>query len=119
MKKSFLLIGFLASMSMLVAQEQTQILEEGDIVTLGVPQGPEYQNIDFPRKNIIIKRGAIPNFNALVGEQLVVDRIETDKKGNIKTLLRRKDGLNFFRFFPTVKADVSKAMENGELRMSY
>lgn len=107
---------FLMAMPIIIAQEYHQ-LNKGDIVTLGYPNGPDYQYLDFPRKNIIIKRGAIPTFNALIGKKLVVDQIETDKKGKTRAVLRRKDGLNFFKFYPTFTADVEGALADGELRI--
>lgn len=108
-------MAFLSAMAMLHAQNN-KILAEGDIVTLGAPHGTDYQHIDFRRKNIIIKHGAIPNFKALIGKKLVVERIERDKNGKALALMRRKDGLNFFRFYPTVRVEISKALESGEIR---
>lgn len=110
-------MAFLAAMTTSHAQESTQILVEGDIVTLGEPQGSDYQHIDFPRKNFIIKHGAIANFNALVGKKLVVEGIEMNKNGTPEAVLRRKDGLKFFRFYPTVTADVQGALVDGELKI--
>lgn len=115
MRNSFLFILFLATASMLSAQTTSQVLTKGETVVLGKPSGADYQNIDFPKKNIIIKRGAIPNFNALVGEKLIVENIETDKNGNSKAILKRKDGRKFFRFYQTVEADLSMALENREI----
>lgn len=115
MRKSFFFMVLLATISMLYAQETSQVLNEGDVITLGPPSGFHYQNIDFPRKNLIIKRGAIPNFNALIGEKLIVEHIETDKNGKTQAVLKRKDGLNFFRFYPTVNARVTKALVSGEI----
>jgi len=116
MRKSILIMAFLAAIPMLPAQETSQILSEGDVVIIGSPKGSNYQHLDFPRKNIIIKRGAIANFNNLIGLKLVVERIETDKNGNTEAVLKRKDGLNFFRFYPRVKADMEKALAEGEIK---
>ena len=116
MRKSFLFRAFLAAMPMLYAQGTSQTLTEGDIVTLGTPQGSDYRHLEFPRKNIIVKRGAIANFNNLIGEKLVIERIETDKNGNTEAVLKRKDGLNFFRFYPSVTADLEKALADGEIK---
>lgn len=118
MRKSVLVLAFFLCLGgMLKAQDTGTTISEGDIVELGKAPGSNYQHIDFPRKNFIIKRGAIANFNALVGKKLVVARIETDKNGNPEAVLKRKDGRNFFRFYPTVKAEVSKALQNGELKL--
>lgn len=115
MRKAYLFMVLLAAVPMLNAQENTQVPNTGDVFILGSPSGSSYDNIDFPRKNIIIKRGAIPNFKALIGKKLIVTHIETDKNGDAQAVLKRKDGLNFFRFYPTVRAEVSQALQNGEL----
>ncbi|MBT8314298.1 MAG: hypothetical protein KJP26_07535 [Maribacter sp.] len=117
MRKSILFMAFLFCISMLKAQSTDHSSIEGDILMLGEPSGASYTAIKFPRKNIIIKRGAIANFNSLLGKKLVVEKIETNSDGMEISTLRRKDGLNFFRFFPEVKADLSKAIESGELKI--
>ncbi len=118
MRKSvFLLTLFLGLGGMLKAQGDGTTFSEGDILVLAEVPGSNYRHIQFPRKNSIIKRGAIANFNGLIGKKLVVARIETDKNGNAQALLKRKDGRNFFRFYPTVKAELSKALQNGELNL--
>ncbi len=116
MIKSFLTMALFVSISMICAQETTQILREGDVVIMGSSIGSDYKHLDFPRKNIIMKRGAIANFKNLVGQKLLVESIETDKNGNEAAILRRKDGLKFFRFYPSVKADVKKALASGEIK---
>lgn len=117
MRKSVLLLAFFLCLGgMLNAQDKENIVAEGDIVVLGEPESSGYSHIDFPRKNIIIKRGAIPNFNALIGERLVVQSLETNKEGITEAVLIRRDGMNFFRFFTKVRADIDQAIESGELK---
>ncbi|MFH6603390.1 hypothetical protein ACEZ3G_07875 [Maribacter algicola] len=116
-RAALVLTLFLSFGAILKAQDKEGTISEGDIVVLAQTAGSNYRYIHFPRKNFIIKRGAIANFNELVGKKLIVAQIETDKDGNLNATLRRKDGHNFFRFYPTVKAEISKALQNGELRM--
>ena len=96
MKKSILFLAFVFCSLALQAQSSNYNLAEGDILILGEPSGSEYRNIDFPRKNIIIKRGAIADFNALIGKKLVVQQISNTKNGKAIAILKRKDDLNFF-----------------------
>ena len=116
MRNSIVILAFLLSIAIMQSQQNDPLVAEGDVLTLSQPSGSDYQHIDFPKKNIIIKRGAIPNFNGLIGEKLIVEEIETDKSGKTIAVLRRKDGRNFFRFYPRVKADIAKALANGEVR---
>jgi hypothetical protein len=54
---------FLFSVGIIVGQENIQ---KGDLLILGNTSSSGYQHIDFPKKNIIIKKGAIAKFYALI-----------------------------------------------------
>lgn len=116
MRKVALCIAFLFSMGMVQAQEESNDrVAVGDVLTLGNPSSSTYQYIDFPRRNIIIKRGAIADFKSLIGKKVVVEEINTYTDRSAEIILRRKDGRKFFRFFPTIKADLDNALTKGEL----
>lgn len=117
MRKVLLLMAFLATIPILKAQEKPPQLAAGNIVTLGEPVGIRYRHLNFPRKNFIIKRGAIANFNALVGIKLEVIDLEVGQKGATFVTLKRKDGQHFFRFFPTVTAHLEKAVAAREIKL--
>ena len=114
MRKSAIMVAFLFSIGLLHAQESTEMIQKGAILTLGPPSASGYQHIDFPRKNFIIKRGAIANFNNLEGKKVVVENVRS-KNGITEVVLKRKDGRNFFRFWSSVEADFEKALAKGEL----
>ncbi|WP_455169413.1 hypothetical protein [Aegicerativicinus sediminis] len=73
---------------------------------------PKYVNL--PSKREILKRGAIADYQALNGVKVVIESVG-DNTDEPTVILKRKDGKPFFRFFNTIKANVSKAVENGEL----
>ena len=116
MRKTTIVIAFLFSIGMLQAQENPDIIEKGTVLTLGKVAASSYQHIDFPRKNIIIKRGAIANFNNLEGRKVVVEEVSS-LNGKTTVILKRKDGRNFFRFWPTVSSDIEMALLKGELKI--
>lgn len=118
MRNSILFLVFLICSCALRAQSTNYDIVEGDLLLLGPPSGSEYTSIDFPRKNIIHKRGAIANFHALIGKRLVVQKIDSSKNDEVIAILKRDDGLNFFRFFPKVTANLSQAIKSGELKVS-
>ena len=103
----------LCSFSISQAQEKTEI-EEGSILTLHMSNGA-FHHINFPKANFIIKRGAIANFRALEGKQVIVEEKITKNNKTIVSL-RRKDGKNFFRFYPKVTANLDNALSFGELK---
>ncbi|MDB4292069.1 hypothetical protein N9954_01580 [Maribacter sp.] len=116
MRKLYFFTTFLFGVIILQGQSTNYNVAEGDVLLLGPPSGQTYTAIDFPRRNTIIKRGAIANYESLIGKRVVVAALETDKKGKTIVTLKRKDGLNFFRFFPKVKADLSRAIASEELK---
>lgn len=116
MKKALIFIVSLLITTTSIAQKNLDLVEKGAVMTLGIPNAEGFRYIELPRKNIIIKRGAIANFNNLEGLKVVVAavRIQND---NIEVTLKRKDGLKFFRFWPTVTADLQNAIIQGELKI--
>lgn len=117
MKKLTIVTVMLIFTGMLNAQENDKLVAKGDIVVLGTPEGQRYEHIDFPRRNIIMKRGATANFKALAHKNLVVEAVDTKRDGSTQVTLKRHDGINFFRFYPTVTANLEKALVEGELVM--
>ncbi|WP_027076889.1 hypothetical protein [Maribacter antarcticus] len=116
MKKLGLYLAFITSVGLLNAQEQDNTIAIGDVLVLSQPSSSSYQYIDFPKPNIIIKRGAIATFNNLIGKKLIVIEIITTEDGSKDVVLTRKDGRNFFRFFPKVTSNLDKALANKELK---
>jgi hypothetical protein len=116
MKKLGLYLALITSVGLLNAQEQGSTIAIGDVLVLSQPSSSSYLYIDFPKPNIIIKRGAIATFNNLIGQKLTVIEIITTKDGGKDAVLVRKDGRNFFRFFPKVTSNLNKALANGELK---
>ncbi|MFT6371212.1 MAG: hypothetical protein ACJAWH_002299 [Maribacter sp.] len=117
MRKLVFYLAVITSIGLLNAQEQHHPVVIGDVLVLSQPSGSSYQHIDFPKRNIIIKRGAIANFNNLIGQKLIVKEIITTYNGMKKAVLTRKDGRNFFRFFPNVTSSLDKALAKGELKI--
>lgn len=116
MRKSVFFTAFLFQLFILQGQTMDYNIAVGDVLVLGAPNGSTYTAVDFPRRNTIIKRGAIADFNALIGKRVFVEQLLTDEEGQTKVTLKRADGLNFFRFLPNVEANVSKAIALGELK---
>lgn len=94
-------------------ETKAQELEVGTEYVLVIEDQNKPKHLKFPSKREIIKRGAIADYQNLNG---VVVTVESSGKNNSEeVLLKRKDGKPFFRFFDTIKANVTKALENGEL----
>ena len=116
MRTTLLILSLCLGLSNLLAQETTDPVSQGTVLTLSNPVGHNYKHIDFPRRNFIIKRGAIADYNSLIGMEIVVKDLVKDSDGRTKAILERKDGRPFFRFYPTVEANLEQAMAVGELK---
>lgn len=116
MRTTLLILALCLGIGNLFAQESTDPISQGTVLTLNSPAGHHYKHIDFPRRNFIIKRGAIADYNSLIGMEIVVKDLIKDSDGKTKAILERKDGRPFFRFYPTVEANLEQAMAVGELK---
>jgi hypothetical protein len=114
--KALLLVLFLFSSFNYVLGQENDVISKGTTYTLNRPEGHTYKYIDFPRRNIIIKRGAIADYNSLIGLEIVVKDLVKNTNGSTTAILERKDGRPFFRFFPTVEANLENALVSGELK---
>lgn len=103
------------SISLTAQQSQVQV-SEGDEYTIHVPVSSEFHHIHFPRKNFIIKRGAIPDMKKVYGTKVVVTSVDYDDMGQAEVTLERADGRKFFRNFRSVEADLAEALSSGELK---
>ncbi|MFI8604863.1 hypothetical protein ACIGCP_10400 [Cellulophaga baltica] len=115
--KTFIIFIFMAMYTLGGHSQTTTNLQEGTVVVLANPNRENYKHIDFPRKNIIIKRGALADFNSLVGTKLVIKEYKATNDHNQVASLMRQDGKPFFRFFSSVEANIEQAIESGELKV--
>ncbi|NAS12684.1 hypothetical protein [Poritiphilus flavus] len=118
MRKTALLIAALFLLSFTSqAQESELQFSEGQVFVLGTPTGQDYQHIHFPRKNFLIKKGAIPRMKDLPGTQVYVDQVNYGRSGSAEIVLKRKDGRKFFRVLRSVKASADEALQAGEIKL--
>lgn len=111
MKKYILLLGlFVAAMNL-----QAQEVAVGDTFEIGDPESPQYEHLEFPRANFIIKRGGIANYKSVKGNKVVVTSIKEKKDGTKLVRIKRTDGNRFFGSHWQVAANIEKALESGEL----
>jgi hypothetical protein len=115
MKKGILIAVFLFMGLYLSGQQANDTAAIGKLMIINKPSSHSFKYIHFPRKNIIIKRGGIPNFKNVVGQRVVITRVERKENGSTQVVLKRADGRKFFRFLPSVKADLEQALSYGEL----
>ncbi len=107
---------FIALLSFFGAQgqENTKEIVVGDILTVGAPSAQYYKYVYFPKTNFIIKKGGIPNYNALIGNRVVVTEV-AKQDGYTKVSFKKDDGKKFFNSITTVNANLEKALKEKEI----
>jgi len=112
--------GYVALIAFIItglnAQEGRIPVNAGDVFTISPPSSAGFQHVYFPRKNSIIKRGAVPNMKSVYGVKVVVTSFSHDETGRTRVTLERQDGRKFFRHFRSVEAHLGPALRSGELR---
>lgn len=112
MKKQILGLFLIGCFFFATAQEQPKV---GDVLTIDQPQNHDYKHIDFPKRNILVKRGKLANYKSVYNNVVIVDEVITNDNGSIEVILKKKDGTKFFGILNKVKANYMKAIEAKEL----
>ena len=87
----------------------------GDVLIINSPAGNTYKHIDFPRLNIISKRGGIGNYNSVNGNHVVIKEVINNENGTTNVVIERKDKSRFFGFLKQVEANYTESIAAGEI----
>jgi len=87
----------------------------GDQLVVKSPKAESYKYVDFPKLNILVKRGQLASYNAVIDQVVVVDQVIELNYNTTTVVLKMKDESKFFNLYKTVKANYNKAIESGEL----
>lgn len=105
--------------TMLVAQTAHEgypkDIQVGTLIKIGKPKSAEYKDINFPRPNVILKRGGVIDFDRLQDQIVVVTSLKTTKNGITKIRIEREDKNRFFMSHTSVSANLTRALVSGEL----
>ena len=112
MKNVVVTLIFLAMCVISVAQNKVEV---GDKLVIKAPKGESYKSIDFPKLNILVKRGQLASYNTVMEKVVIVDQIIESDDNTTQVILKMKDNSKFLNLFKTVKADYNKAIDLGEL----
>ena len=121
MSKSFLLFSAFClslSFSSFAQEKYDDLVSIGDELIIGTPSKSNYQYIAVPRKNFIIKKGGIANISSIQNNRVIVSKLTYGKDNNPTVVLKKSNGNKFFNAYRTLKADLNKAIANGELRLN-
>lgn len=112
MKNLLLITLFFGCFNLSFSQTEPKV---GDQLIIKAPSAQEYNHIDFPKLNILVKRGSLANYKSVYNDTVVVDAVMTNDDGSVSVILKKKNSGKFFGFLPKVKADYAKAIEAKEM----
>lgn len=118
MKKSilfFAVVCFTFTTAVTAQEKYDDLVKVGDQLIIGNPSKADYQFLDVPRKNFVIKKGGIFSLGSLLNNKVTVTKMSFDKKGDAIVVLKKSNGTKFFNSHRTLKADLNGAIANGEL----
>ena len=87
----------------------------GDILVINATSNTNYNYIDLPKLNVIVKKGGLATYKPVHGNHVVIKDVKTKTDGKVQVILEKKDNTKFFGITKHVKADYNKAISSGEL----
>ncbi|MEL6976338.1 MAG: hypothetical protein AAGL29_13210 [Bacteroidota bacterium] len=113
MTRFSILIAAMLAFGTLSAQQKTAQIGTGDTLIIKQVSASGYDHILIPKKNLIIKKGGIPDMKRLNGTRVIVANVENQNGYQVQ--LKRADGGRFFNAYRLLAADAYEALQAGEL----
>ena len=110
MKKLFFILLFSGFCFLGFSQSEPKVGDE-----LIINEAISYNYVQFPKLNILVKRGKLANYKSVYGDTVVIDDVIKKDSGSTYVILKKKDGSQFFGFLSKVKAKIDKALAAKEL----
>jgi len=99
----------------LYSQSTSSTIAVGDFFVIGAAENNTYTYINFPKPNIIIKKGGLVSFKNVVGKKVVVTSIKEKRNGTLVATIQLVSKRLFFKSHKTVTVKIKKAIEYKEL----
>ncbi len=115
MKKGLLFVVFAIFAISFNSFGQAQEVQVGDIYVIEKPSGNEFKHVLFPKRNLIIKRGGIPDMDMVKNLEVEVVSVTYTMDNKTLVTLKRTDGKRFFKSLFSVKAELEGALQSGEM----
>lgn len=118
--KNFLIAILIVFTSLSLNAQETNIeVKKGDIYEIVTPSGNSYKHINFPRKNIILKKGGVLTNQTVNGKEVIVTKVTKKNNGSTKIKIKVKptDGSGFYKVIKSVTIHFEEALKSGEIRV--
>lgn len=115
--KNLLIIAVMTFLSFGSYAQETQqaVVSVGDEYVIKEPSTGNFKHLHFPKSNFVRKKGGTPNYKRIFNMKVKVAEVQTQDNGDQLAVLKPADGGKFFNTHPTITADISKALQAGEL----
>lgn len=112
-----LLITFLMVLfcGVMYAQNSNENIAEGDVFKISKVENDNYKHINFPKANLIRKKGGLPYYDAIVNEQVEITSIKKMKDGSVLATIKMTSGKRFFNSHKYVTVAINEALTSKEL----
>lgn len=117
MKNLIIVCLFALGTLSLSAQNEKTAIEKGTILQIATPSSQEYKHIDFPRNNIIIKRGGIASNNLVIGKKVVVTKVTQLEDGTTQIRVKPADKSRFYNAISSVTLHYENALASQEIQL--
>ena len=97
------------------AQSLSSPSDSVEVYKISTTSNGNYEHIHFPRKNIIIKKGGVPNYKKVAGQKVKVKSIKEKKDGTRVGTLELVSGKRFFGSHKYIDVNLDEAIKNQEL----
>lgn len=97
------------------SQSSDSSINIGDVFILGEVSNNNYKHINFPRPNIIIKKGGIANYENIKGKRVEIKSINKKKDGTLIATIKLTSNKLFFNSHKYVTVDIKEAISKKEL----
>lgn len=117
MRKTVFFLAFMAFFTLTIsAQNSNSNVSVGDTFIIAEVDNDNYKHINFPKANIVNKRGGVVNYDLLVGKKVEITQIKEKKDGTKVATIKLTSGKRFFKSHKFITVDISEAILSGELK---
>ena len=116
--KNFLMAVLIVLGSLSLNAQETSIeINKGDIYVIVKPSGNNYKHINFPRQNIILKKGGVLTNQTVNGKEVIVTKVTRKNNGSTKIKVKPTDGTGFYKVIKSVSINFEEAIKSGEIKV--
>ncbi len=113
--KKYLFLAVIFSFFSTASYAQSSSVKVGDVFMIGEAHNDTYKHINFPKANLIIKRGGIASYTNIKGAKVIVTSVDEREDGSMIATIKLTSDRSFFNSHKFVTVDVEKALKHKEL----